>query len=227
MIGVIVNVAAIIVGGLIGLLLKHGLSENIKRVVMQGIGLAVVIIGIAGAIATENILLLVMSLVIGGIIGALIGIEDRLDRLGQRIERRFSKQEGGFAKGFVLASLVYCVGAMAVVGSIEAGVAGDNTTLYIKSILDGVTAVIFTATVGWGVIFSSIPVLLYQGAIVLLGIRIEPYLTDELINEMSAVGSVIIMGIGINILELKHIRVGDLLPAIFIPPIWILLLSLL
>jgi len=226
MVGVLVNVGAIVIGGIIGLLLKHGINAKVKKVVMQGIGLSVIVIGLSSALLTENVLLMVLSLVIGGTIGALIKIEERLDNLGLKIEDKFGSEEGGFAKGFVLATLVYCVGAMAIIGSIDAGVNGDNTTLYIKAILDGVSAIVFTATLGYGVIFSSIPVLIYQGAIVLLGIQIEPYLTEELIREMSAVGGVIIMGIGIMILEIKKIHIGDLLPAIFIPAIYLIIVSL-
>lgn len=217
MIGVIVNVVAIIVGGLIGLFLHHGLPQQVKKVVMQAIGLAVIVIGMSYALMTNEILLMVLSLVIGGAIGALLQIEHRLDRLGQKIEDRFTSKEGGFAKGFVLATLVYCVGTMAIIGSIEAGVNGNYTMLFVKAILDGVTAIVFTATLGYGVIFSSIPVLIYQGLIVFIGISVEPYLTDELIYEMSAVGGVIIMGIGINLLDISSIKVGDLLPAVFIP----------
>lgn len=223
MIGVLVNVIAIIIGGLIGLFLHHGLPQHVKRVVMQAVGLAVLVIGMTYAMMTNEILLLVLSLVIGGGIGALLQIELRLDKLGQRIENRFSSKEGGFAKGFVLATLVYCVGTMAIIGSIEAGVKGDYTMLFIKAILDGVTAIVFTATLGYGVIFSSIPVLIYQGLIVFIGIRVEPYLTDELINEMSAVGGVVILGIGLNLLDIAKIRVGDLLPAVFIPIVYFLI----
>lgn len=223
MVGVLVNVGAIIVGGLIGLVLKKGLPYHVKNVIMQGIGLSVVVIGIIGAMQTDNVLLLVLSLVIGGTIGSLLKIEHRLDEFGRKIEDRFSKEEGSFAKGFVTASLIYCVGAMAILGSVQAGVQHDYTTLYIKSILDGVTAIIFTATLGYGVIFSAIPVLLYQGAIVVLGIQLEPYLVNELTTEMDAVGNVIIMGIGIKLLDIKKIYIGDLLPAIFIPVIYFLL----
>lgn len=222
MLGVLVNVGAIIVGGVIGLLFKKGINEQVKNVVMQAMGLSVMVIGIKGSIETENILLLVLSLAIGGIIGASIGIERRLNKLGENIENRYSS-EGQFAKGFVLATLIYCVGAMAILGSIDAGF-GDNSTLYVKSILDGVTAIIFTATLGYGVIFSFIPVLIYQGLIVILGQYIEPFLTNELIIEMSAVGNVIILGIGLNLLNIKKIHVGDLLPAIFIPAIYFLLI---
>lgn len=227
MIGVLVNVGAIIIGGLLGLILHKGLPQNVKQVVMQGIGLSVIVIGLTYAVLTGNVLLLVLSLVIGGAIGALLKIEHRLDRLGQRIERKFQQEEGGFAKGFVLATLIYCVGTMAILGSLEAGVNQNYELLYIKAILDGVSAIVFTATLGYGVIFSSIPVLLYQGLIVFVGIQVEPLLTDDLIREMGAIGGVIIMGIGINILEIKHIRVGDLLPSVFVPILYFLILYLL
>lgn len=226
MLGVIVNTGAIILGGVIGLLLKKGLSESIKNIVITAIGLSTIVIGIGSAILSENILLLILSLVSGGIIGTLLQIDNRLERFGKNIEEKYASEEGGFAKGFVLATLIYCIGAMAIVGSIEAGVEGDNTTLYIKSILDGVTAIIFTASLGYGVIFSSIPVLIYQGAIVLLGIQIEPLLTEEIINEMSAVGGVLILGIGLNLLDIKKIPLGDLLPAVFIPLIYFLFMNI-
>ncbi|MGS0973510.1 MAG: DUF554 domain-containing protein [Candidatus Izemoplasmataceae bacterium] len=227
MVGVVVNSLAIVIGGLIGLVLKHGLSERLKVVVMQGIGLSVIVIGLAGALKSNSTLLLVMSLAIGGLVGSLLQIEYRLDLLGLKIEKRFKgKEEGSFAKGFVTASLVYCVGAMAIVGSIEAGVSGNYDTLYVKSLLDGVTAIVFAATLGFGVLFSSVSVFLYQGVIVVLGILLGNYMPDMLIVEMSAVGSVLIMAIGINILEIKRIHVGDLLPAVLVPIVYYLLLYL-
>lgn len=227
MIGVLVNVAAIIIGGLIGLLFKKGINKKVLTVILQGIGLSVIIIGISGALKTENILLLVISLALGGAIGAILRIEQNLDKLGENIERKFSKGiNDGFAKGFVMATLVYCVGAMAIVGSIEAGVNGSNDTLYIKALLDGISAIVFTATLGYGVIFSSVSVLIYQGSIVLLGVQLEPFLTDDLIKEISAVGGVLIMGIGINILDIKKIHVGDLLPAVLVPVLWFLILAI-
>lgn len=227
MVGVFVNVGAIIVGSMIGLLLKQGISLRMKTVVMQGLGLSVIIIGISGAIQTENILLLVLSLVIGGTIGVILKIEHNLDLLGDTIEKKFSRgKASNFSKGFVAASLIYCVGAMAIVGSLEAGIDGNNDTLYIKAILDGVSAIIFTATLGWGVMFSAIPVLIYQGSIVLMGSYIADFLTEEVINEISAVGSVLILGIGLTVLEIKKINVGDLLPAIFIPILWFIISGL-
>jgi uncharacterized membrane protein YqgA involved in biofilm formation len=227
MFGVIVNVIAIIIGSSIGLLLKKGLPEKIKTIVIQAIGLATVAIGIADAIKTENPLLLILSLVIGGIIGTLLMIDHRLEKVGEYAESKFSGQESegnGFAKGFVLATLVYCIGAMAIVGSIEAGVQGDYSTLYIKSLLDGVTAIIFTSTLGIGVMFSIIPVFIYQGTMVLLGIQLEPLLTDQMITEMSAVGGILIFAIGLNLLNIKKLNLGDLLPAIFIPIIYFLII---
>ena len=219
MLGVFVNVIAILVGGCIGLVINKGLNENVKKVVMQAIGLSVLIIGISGAIETQDSLLLVMSLVIGGAIGAIIHIDAKLEKFGKNVEDKFGK-DGGFAKGFVMATLIYTVGAMSILGSLQAGLDGDNTTLYIKSILDGVTAIIFTATLGYGVLFSAIPVLLFQGSIVLLSRWIEPFLIGNAQLEMSAVGSVIIVGIGITLLDIKKINLGDLLPSIFIPVIW-------
>lgn len=227
MLGVIVNSLAIILGGLIGLVLKHGLSERLKVVVMQGIGLSVIVIGLAGALKSNSTLLLVMSLAIGGLVGSLLQIEYRLDMLGLKIEKQFKgKEEGSFSKGFVTASLVYCVGAMAIVGSIEAGVSGNYDTLYVKSLLDGVTAIVFAATLGFGVLFSSVSVFIYQGVIVVLGILLGNYMPDMLIVEMSAVGSVLIMAIGFNILGFKRIHVGDLLPAVLVPIVYYLLLYL-
>lgn len=225
MLGVIVNVFAIIVGGSIGVLLKENVREDVNKVVMQGIGLSVIIIGVVGAIETQNILVMVLSLVSGGMIGALLKIDRGIEKLGETVEEKLSHKEG-FAKGFVMGTLIYTVGAMAIVGSLEAGINGDNTTLYVKSILDGVTAIIFGATLGYGVIFSFVPVLLFQGSVALLAKWIEPMLTTELITEISAVGSVLIMAIGFSILEIKKFRLGDLLPSLFMPIIWLFIVNL-
>lgn len=227
MIGVFVNVVAIVSGGFVGLFLKRGLKETYQTILMQGIGLSVVVIGINGAIQSKNVLLLIFSLVLGGMFGTWIGIERRLHQFGEKVEARFSKSEGGFAKGFVMASLLYCVGAMAIIGSIEAGVNQEYETLFIKSVLDGVTAIIFTATLGYGVIFSAVSVLIYQGSIVVLGQLASSILTETMTVEMSAVGSVIILGIGLSLLEIKSIRVGDFLPSVFVPVIWFIIVGLL
>lgn len=226
MIGVLVNVGAIITGGSVGLILKKGLPDRVTKVIMQGIGLSTLAIGFTGALQTNNMVLLVLSIIIGGAIGALIRIDFNLDKFGKFVESKFSNTENGFAKGFVITTLIYCVGAMAIVGSIEAGVEGDNTTLYVKSILDGVTAIVFAATLGYGVLFSSIPVLIYQGIIVLLGIQLQPLITEQLVIEIGAVGGIIIVGIGLTLLEIKKINLGDLLPSLLIPMIYFAITSL-
>lgn len=220
MLGVLVNVVAIIVGGTIGVLLKNKIRQDVVKVVMQAIGLSVIIIGVLGAIKTENVLVLVLSLVSGGMIGALLRIDNRIENLGVMVEEKLSHKEG-FAKGFVTGTLIYTVGAMSIVGSLEAGISGDYSILFVKSILDGVTAIVFGATLGYGVIFSFIPVLIFQGSIALLGDWIEPFLTPALENEIDAVGGVLIMAIGFSILEIKKFKLGDLLPSMFMPIFWL------
>lgn len=220
MIGTLINCLAIVLGSSLGLLLRRGMKENISKTVMQGIGLSVILIGVMGAIKTQNTLLVILSMVIGGVVGALIDIDAKMNRLGAWAQSKLSRsqdEENTFAKGFVTASLVYCVGAMAVVGALDSGIRGDHSTLIAKAALDGVTAVIFSSSLGIGVMLSTVPVLVYQGAIALLGGAIAPLLSDAVVTEMSAVGGLLIMGIGINMLLDKDIKVANLLPAILIP----------
>lgn len=220
MIGTLINCLAIVLGSAIGLLLRRGMKESISRTVMQGVGLSVMLIGISGAIQTANTLLVILSMVIGGVLGAWLNIDARMNRLGEWAQHRLTRDgsEGNtFAQGFVTASLVYCVGAMAVVGALDSGIRGDHTTLIAKAALDGITAIIFTSSLGIGVMLSAVPVLVYQGAIALLGNAIAPLLSDAVITEMSAVGGLLIMAIGINMALDKDIKVANLLPAILIP----------
>lgn len=226
MLGTIVNSVAIIVGALIGVFIKKGIKEEYKSTIMDGIGLSVIMIGIMGGIKTQNLILVIGSIVVGSIIGEIIKIEDRLERLGSNMEKRFGKGDSSFSKGFVTASLVYCIGAMAIVGSLESGLTGNHETLFAKSILDGISAIIFASTLGIGVAFSAIPVFIYQGGITLLSNIVKDLMTPEVINEMSAIGGILILAIGINILGLKKIRIGNMLPAIFIPIIYYLIVSL-
>ncbi|MGI6418504.1 MAG: DUF554 domain-containing protein [Thermoguttaceae bacterium] len=217
MLGTIVNAAAIIAGGVLGSLLRSGLPANIKAIVMQGVSLTVILIGLSMAIKTENVLVVVLSIVIGGILGELLKIEDLLDRFGRRLEQRFGGGDGAFTKGFVTASLVYCVGAMAIMGPLDSGLTGRHTILFVKSILDGVTAVVFASSMGVGVAFSALPVFLYQGAITLAATAVKPLLTDGIIREMTATGGLLIFAIGLNMLtERLQIKVGNLLPAVFV-----------
>lgn len=217
MLGTIVNGLAIIAGALLGIVLKKGIKDEYKTTIMDGIGLTVIIIGIMGGIKSENIILVIASIVIGSILGEIIGIENKLDQLGDKLQKSFGGRDSNFSKGFVTASLVYCVGAMAIVGSLESGIQGNHQTLFAKSILDGISAIIFSSTLGIGVAFSALPVFIYQGIITILANSVKDFLTPEVINEMSAVGGILIMAIGINILEIKKIKVGNMLPAIFIP----------
>ncbi len=220
MIGTLINCAAIIAGAALGLLFRKGMPKRISDTVMQGIGLCVILIGITGAIETNNTLLVILSMVIGGVIGSLIDIDDKMNRLGAFAQRKLTREgdeNNTFAKGFVTASLVYCVGAMAIVGSLDSGIRGDHSTLIAKSMLDGVTAILFASTLGIGVMLSAAPVLIYQGAIALLGTAVAPLLSTEVITEMSAVGGLLIAGIGINLTFNKEIKVANMLPAIFVP----------
>lgn len=190
--------------------------------IMQGMGMAVVIIGISNALESENMLLVIVSIAIGGLLGYLIGIERRLDRLGEIIENKFSrnKENTSMSQGFVTASLIFCVGSMAIVGSLDAGIKGDYLTLYAKSLLDGITSIILSSTLGVGVAFSAFAVLIYQGSITLMSNLLQPFLTEMMINDMTAVGGILIMGIGITMIGIKKLNVGNLLPAIAIPAIY-------
>lgn len=226
MLGTLVNSTAIILGSIIGIIIKQGIKDEYKKTVMDGVGLSVIIIGIMGAIKSENTILVIISVVLGSIIGETIGIEKKLNSLGDKMEKRFGKGDSNFSKGFVTASLVYCVGAMAIVGSLESGLLGDHNTLFAKSILDGISSIIFASTLGIGVAFSAMAVFIYQGLVTILATYLKEFLTPEVILEMSAVGGILIMAIGINILELKKIKVGNMLPAIFIPLIYYVLVSI-
>lgn len=218
MIGTLVNIAAVILGSLLGLLLRKGLPQRLRDVLMAGMGLCVILIGLKGALGTSNEMIVILSVVLGGCAGAALKIEKRLDSLGARLQKHFaSGGDDHFGKGFVAASLMFCVGAMAIVGSMDSGLRGDHSTLLAKSILDGVSSIILASTLGPGVMLSAVVILIYQGGIALLAQVVAPVLTDRAIAEMSAVGGLLILGIGLNMLRKQHIPVGDLLPAVFVP----------
>ena len=219
MLGIWSNFGAVIVGGILGTLLRGGIPEKYRLIVNQGLGLCVLLIGVSGAIATEHTIVVIVSVVAGAFLGERLGIERGLDKMGAFAQRKLGGGDEGFATGFVNATLVFCVGAMAVVGSLNAGLADDPDTLLAKSALDGVSAVIFASSFGPGVIFAAIPMTLYQGGIALLAGVLRPLLTDTIIAEMSATGSVLIIGLAVNMLGLgkDRIRVANMLPAMFIP----------
>ena len=215
MTGTIVNAAAIILGALIGLVFRKRLPERVRHTIMQGLGLAVLLIGFQMSMQTQQVLVVVVSLVLGGLAGELLNIEGWLDRLGRWVDVKAGGTAGEAGKAFVATSLIYCVGAMAIMGSIEDGLNNNHQILFTKAALDGVSAALFASTMGPGVAFSAIPVFVYQGAITMLAASAKGILGPAAVLEMSAVGGLLILGIGLNILNIKEIRVGNLLPAIF------------
>ena len=217
--GAIVNCLAIILGGSVGLFLKKGIPEKIGNTVVNGVALCVMLIGISGALEGKNTLITIISIAIGAVIGELIDIDALINRAAKGIEDKLNRKGGNvrFAKGFVTATLLFCVGAMAIVGSLDSGLTGDNTTLYTKSLLDGITAIIFAANFGVGVLASSIPILIYQGGITLLASLVAPLLSDVIIAEMTCVGSLLIIALSLNMLKITEIKVANYIPAIFIP----------
>jgi uncharacterized protein len=205
-------------GGLVGLILNKGIKDRYKKTIMQAISLSVILIGARSALNATDLLGVIVCMVIGSLLGEAMRIEDRIETLGAHVEKKFRRSaESNFSKGFVTASLVFCVGSMAIVGSLESGLAGSHETLFAKSLLDGITSVVFAATFGSGVIFSAVPVLIYQGSITLGASLLKPFLTAGVIAQMSGVGGLLIVAIGINMLRLTHIKVGNMLPAIFLP----------
>ena len=231
-IGTIVNVLAIIFGGVVGLVFRGGLKERFRDILMQACGLAVIFIGAAGAfemiftvsgdrLSSGSTMLIVISLVIGGLVGELLSIEKGLDSLGERL-KRIVKAGGDnkFVDGFVTASLVFCVGAMAICGPIDEALTGDSTTLYIKSILDMIMVMVLASVYGVGALFSALAVGIYQGIFTVFGVFIADLMTDALIVSLSGVGSVLIFAVGVNLLWPKKIRVGNLLPALLVPVVW-------
>ena len=221
MIGVFVNVLTVLIGSLVGMLLKRGIPEKITEALMTGIGLCTVFIGVSGALKGENTLVLILSMAIGTVIGTALGLDRQLNRLAAWIEKRF-KQENGqvtIAEGFVTASLLFCVGAMTIVGSLQAGLTGDCEMLYTKATLDLISSCVLAASLGFGVLLSDFFVLGFQGGLVLLAGFVAPFLTDYAINEMTCAGSVLIIGLGLNLLGVTKIKVANYLPVILIPPI--------
>lgn len=196
MFGTIVNTAAVIAGAILGLLLKKGIPERFQDAIMKGLALCVLLIGISGALEGENTLIAILSIVTGAIIGELIDIDRRLNHLGQLLEARFSKGQGEqtVARAFVTSSLLFCVGAMTIVGSLQSGLTGDHEMIYTKSMLDGIASIIFASSLGYGVLFSAAAVFVYQGAIVLLAQWVAPFLSDTVVAEMTCTGSLLIIG---------------------------------
>ena len=219
LLGTVVNAAAILIGGAIGLLLRNGLPDRISDAVMSGVALTVLYVGVSGSLEGEKTLVAILSIVVGGAIGTWVNIDKGLNKLGTFAQKKLSgNQEGStFAEGFINASLVFCVGAMAVVGSLQSGLTGNHEVLFAKALLDGISSAVYAAALGSGVLLSALPVFLYQGAITLLAGLLSPVLSEDVVAEMTCVGSLLIIGIGLNMLKVTKLKLANYLPAIFLP----------
>lgn len=221
MFGVLVNVLTVCIGSVVGLVLKRGIPTKVTDALMTGIGLCTVFIGISGALEGKNTLVLILSMAIGTVIGTLLDIDRQLNRLAAWVEARFERKNDQvtLAEGFVAASLLFCVGAMTIVGSLQAGLTGDCEMLYTKAALDLISSCVLAASLGFGVLLAGVFVLVFQGGLVLLAGFVAPFLTDYAIGEMTCAGSVLIIALGLNIIGITKIKVADYLPVILIPPL--------
>ncbi|GCE10743.1 DUF554 domain-containing protein [Tengunoibacter tsumagoiensis] len=238
MIGTFINFATVMIGGALGLLIGGRLPERIKTIVVAALGLMTFVIGISSAIHTENLLIPLLSLVLGSILGELINIDQGINWLGEILKKRFDRpgSQQNFTLAFVLASLQFCVGPLTILGSINDGLSGDFSLLAIKSVLDGFSAIIFASTFGIGTLFAGATILLFQGSLSLLAGLVKPLLvtlphvamgSQPRVIELSAVGGVILVGLALNILNIKQIKVANMLPALIIAPVLVALLNVL
>lgn len=230
--GTIINTLAVVVGGLIGMCLKNGLKKNLQDILMQACGVATIFIGASGTlakmfvvengtIATQGTMLLIFSLVLGGLLGEVINIEEKMDILGEKIKKAVrAEKDNLFVEGFVNVSLIICVGAMAIVGSIQDGISGDYSLLATKAILDLVIVIVFASTYGPGAVFSAVPIFVYQGGITLAAAIGGAFLSDVIISDLSFIGNALIFCVGVNIAFGKKFRVGNMLPALLVPVIY-------
>jgi uncharacterized membrane protein YqgA involved in biofilm formation len=212
--GTIINSIAVIIGSFIGLILKSRFTESMRKILMDALGLVCIILGIQMALKGEKFLHLVFSLVLGGVLGEILDIDGVFKKISIKVEERFSKEKGTFAKGFLTASLLYCIGPMTIMGSIQDGLGQSPTILLTKSLLDGTASIALASALGIGVIFSALSILIVQGSITLLANFVSPILTSLVIQEMTAVGGVLILGIALNLLDIKNIKVANLLPSL-------------
>lgn len=219
LLGSLVNGVAIVLGSLLGAVLRN-ISEQMKDTVTKAIGLGVLVLGIQMAFKTSSFIVILISLCLGAMLGEVLGIEDKMNALGLKLEKRYAKPGSNFAEGFVTASLIFLIGSMGIIGAIESGVAHNHQTLLTKAVMDGFMSIMLTATLGVGVLFSAVPVFLYQGIIAVFASVLMRYIPKELLDllmgEISAIGGLMILGIGLNIMGITKIRVSNYLPGIFI-----------
>lgn len=219
MIGVIANTITVLIGSLCGLLLSRGIPGKVSDTVMRAIGLCTLYIGISGALEGENTLVLILSMAIGTMIGVWLDIDKHFTQAVEKIETKFRRGDGkvSLAEGFISASLLFCVGAMTIVGSLQAGLTGDNRMLFTKSILDLISSFLFASTLGIGVVASAGFVFVFQGAIVLAATWLAPLLSDAVIAEMTCAGSLLIVALGLNLIGVTKLKILNYLPAVFLP----------
>ena len=219
--GAVVNFLLVAIGGGVGTFLKRGIPDKLRKTLTHGMALCVLYIGITGLFSEEKIkpLVVILSVAAGALLGELIDLDKYLNKLGLFLQKKFEKgeSESRFAEGFVTATMVFCIGAMTIVGAIDSGIKGNNTVLYSKSLIDMVTALVFASTMGAGVIFSAFPVLIIEGALTILASFVAPVLSVSVIEHIGVVGSLIIIAIGLNLLEITKIKIINLMPAVFFP----------
>jgi uncharacterized protein len=213
-IGTLVNVLAIVAGSLIGILFNKSIPERMRVIVFQALGLCVLLIGMQMALQAEGLIALLFSLLLGAVTGEWLDLEKRLEQVGGRLKQRFGSSDSRFTDGFVTSSLIFCVGSMAVVGALDDGIRGDSTILFTKSILDGVASIPLASIYGIGVAFSALPILLYQGSITIVASQAQSFFTGEIVLQMTAVGGLLIMGIGVNLLGIMRLKITNMLPAL-------------
>ncbi|WP_028574257.1 DUF554 domain-containing protein [Desulfonatronovibrio hydrogenovorans] len=213
-IATLINALAIILGTLVGVLLRRNFPDRIRSIVYQGIGLSVLVIGLDMALKFDNIIFVVFAMLLGGITGELLQLEKRMSDLGNWFKARIRSKDAGFTDGFVTASLIFCIGSMAILGAIDEGIRGDRTILLTKSILDGFISIPLASTYGIGVMLSALPIIIYQGSITIAASQSQAFFTPVIITQITSVGGILIMGIGITLLDFKKINVTNLLPSI-------------
>lgn len=224
--GTLINIATVLIGGSAGLIVGTRLRKSLNQAVLSVMGLVTMVVGIQMALETKNILIVIFSLVIGTVIGELVNIEALVNRVGQKLERKFSKtKDGRFAQAFVATSLLFCVGPMTILGSIQDGLTGDYSLLATKSMLDGFAAMMFAAAMGVGVLFSALTVLMIQGGLTLFAGSLSGLMTQAVITEITGIGGVMVISIGLGIVGIKKLNTANMLPALAVAPIIVLILS--
>ena len=216
MFGTLLNASTVIIGSIIGLIVRSRLPKRITNTAFQGVGLFTIVLGIMMAIKTNNLLIMIFSIVLGSIIGELIDIDKWINVFGEWLKKKFKSKNQRFSEGLITAFLLYCMGSMTILGAIEEGLGGLPNLLVAKSILDGFSSIVLAATLGIGVLFSFIPLLIYQGGLTLLASNIQNFLTEIIINEITAVGGILLLGLGITLLNIKKIKVINMIPSMII-----------